>query len=195
MRCRPALRQHLETVVLLLVSVAVDVLHQMLHGCGAAAVIATGSKKNSARRVLEVYHVTDRDEGHDDGDDEEGVRVITSRTAIGSINAIAEKRPWFAEPRRFFFGFVTVRCYDYYWGFTAAQIELMMADLPLIIYPKSKDKKQAGSDSKHGFTTGTRIGNDEYAKELEAWKERIKHKPKGIQLKGFNIGFNTKIGD
>lgn len=90
---------------------------------------------------------------------------------------------------------MTVRFYNYYWGFTAAQIELMMSDLPLIIYPKSKKPARNGETGKRGFTTGKRVSDEEYGKEIEAWKRRMLDKPKGISLKRFKVGFNTKIGD
>lgn len=153
-------------------------------------------KKNSARFLLEVYHVLDRDEGHEDDNDEKGVRVYGSRTEIGAINAIAEKRPWFAEPRQFFFSFISVPFYNYYWGFTAAQIELMMTDLPLIVYLKNNNKKNDKNTPKggHGFTMEKRVSNEEYEKELAAWRERIKQKPKALDLRWFNIGFKSKIG-
>lgn len=32
------------------------------------------------------------------------------------------------------FGLVTVKAYGYWWGYTAAQIELMVADVPLMVY-------------------------------------------------------------
>lgn len=39
-----------------------------------------------------------------------------------------------------FFGFIPVKAYDYWWGYTKAQIELMTIDRPLVVY-KDKDKK------------------------------------------------------
>lgn len=33
-----------------------------------------------------------------------------------------------------------MRAYDYWWGYSSAQIDLMVADQPLVVYPK-KDRK------------------------------------------------------
>lgn len=40
-----------------------------------------------------------------------------------------------------FFGLLTIKAYGYWWGYSAAQIQLMVADAPLIIYTRGKDKK------------------------------------------------------
>lgn len=34
-----------------------------------------------------------------------------------------------------------MRAYDYWWGYSSAQIDLMIADQPLVVYPKSGSKK------------------------------------------------------
>lgn len=47
--------------------------------------------------------------------------------------------PWLFERR---FG---IRAFDYWWGYTTAQIELMVADQPVIDYGSKKDKKGMGN--------------------------------------------------
>lgn len=73
---------------------------------------------------------------------------------------------------------VSVPYYNYYWGFTSAQIELMMSDLPLVVYPRKKDKNG-----------GTRLLTDEdYEKRLREWSANAGKRPKlNIRLKDFNI--------
>ena len=43
-------------------------------------------------------------------------------------------------PKYFFFGLVRVPMYEYYWGHTAAQIELIDVDQPLTVYAKHESK-------------------------------------------------------
>lgn len=40
--------------------------------------------------------------------------------------------------RSFFFGLFTIKAYNYWWGYTAAQIELMCADVPVTNYGEKK---------------------------------------------------------
>lgn len=43
------------------------------------------------------------------------------------------------QPRYFFFGLYRVAMWEYFWGMTMAQIELMSADKPLTLYGKRSD--------------------------------------------------------
>lgn len=56
-----------------------------------------------------------------------------------------KKHPALTASRFFFFGLLEVRMWGYYWGYTSAQIELMAADCPVIVYPKRKDEKNGKS--------------------------------------------------
>lgn len=68
-----------------------------------------------------------------------------------------------------------IRAYDYWWGYTSAQIDLMIADQPLVVYPKDKGEKKAPTRKtmddfadkwmakKQGKTlSGQKISLDEY---------------------------------
>ena len=39
-------------------------------------------------------------------------------------------------PRDFCFGLIRVPMWDYYWGLTAAQVELLTIDQPIVVYKK-----------------------------------------------------------
>lgn len=67
--------------------------------------------------------------------------------------------PWLFE-RRFF-----VRAFDYWWGYTAAQIELMVADQPVIDYNHDNKKKAKKS------MIATKQEEDEMKDLVEAWKK------------------------
>lgn len=59
------------------------------------------------------------------------------------------------------------------WGYTAAQIQLMMIDEPLTVYKKSDEKIEAEKKT------------PEHMKEVvERWKEK-KRKGKGVKLSDF----------
>lgn len=92
-------------------------------------------KKNSISAILTGYHISDRNDGCDDDDDEERSKCYPSRTSWGAAYSIGEKFPFLLERR---FG---IKAYDYWWGYSAAQVDLMMADQPLVVYPKSDNDK------------------------------------------------------
>lgn len=64
-----------------------------------------------------------------------------------------------------------MRAYDYWWGYTSAQIDLMVADQPLVVYPK----KDADAPTKKKM-------DDAYAR----WKAR-KDKEQGGGLVGRQV--------
>ena len=98
-------------------------------------------KKNSIDSVLSAYHISDRDDGRDDGDDKGGSKSYPSRTSWGAAYSLAEKFGFLFERK---FG---IRAYDYWWGYTAAQIGLMVADQPLVMYPRVKPRTPTAARS------------------------------------------------
>lgn len=47
------------------------------------------------------------------------------------------------QPRKFLLGLVVIPRWEYEWGLTIPQIELMLADQPIVVYPKNKGKDKA----------------------------------------------------
>lgn len=78
--------------------------------------------------MLTGYHIIDRDERPDDEHGKRGSTSYPSRTSWGAGYSLAEKFPFLFERR---FG---IRAYDYWWGYTEAQIDLMAIDQPLVVY-------------------------------------------------------------
>ena len=96
-------------------------------------------KKSTARGILSHYHITDRDDGRNDDDDESGSKSFPSRTKWGAAYSLGEKYSFLLERK---YG---IKAYDYWWGYTAAQIELMIADAPIVVYKKD-DKPKTKKD-------------------------------------------------
>ena len=112
-------------------------------------------KKNSIGTVSAEYHISDRDDGHDDGDGSS--RVWPSRTRWGSAYSLGEKFGFLLERR---FG---IRAFDYWYGYSACQIELMIADQPVIDYSGGKKK---------GSMMATRSEVDALDELTEAWEQK-----------------------
>lgn len=55
---------------------------------------------------------------------------------------MSEKFPWLFE-RRFF-----IRAYDYWYGYSKAQIELMAIDQPITVFPKNKKTSKNGGHTR-----------------------------------------------
>ena len=89
-------------------------------------------KKNSVGAISDGYHIGDRDDGHDD--DDGSTRSWPSRTCWGAAFSLAEKFPFLFERR---FG---IRAYDYWWGYTSVEIDLMVLDQPVVNYNYGKKK-------------------------------------------------------
>ena len=70
-------------------------------------------------------------------------------------------------PRDFLFGLVRVPMWDYYWGLTAAQIELLTVDQPIVVYKKEK-KEAPWKDGK--------VSEDYADKQYRKWLERKKQR-------------------
>lgn len=47
-----------------------------------------------------------------------------------------DRLPWLFLPKKFLFGLITVSNWDLNWGFTQAQIDLLLLDKPLNLYKK-----------------------------------------------------------
>lgn len=73
-------------------------------------------------------------------------------------------------PRDFFFGLIRVPMWDYYWGLTAAQVELLIIDQPIIVY---KAEKKTEKPWKDGYVEDG-YANKQYQKWLEKKKKRDK---------------------
>ena len=93
-------------------------------------------------------------------------------------------------PRDFCFGLIRVPMWDYYWGLTAAQVELLNVDKPIVVYKKDEDNDKPW---KNGTVSGT-YANKQYQKWLEKKKQREKE-GKDIDInkvfqKGKRVDFN-----
>ncbi len=122
------------------------------------------------------YHIIDRNDGHND--DDGSTRNWPSRTHWGAAFSVGEKFPFLLE-RRFGIG-----AFDYWWGYTQAQIELMMIDQPTIEYI-NKDKKKRKS------MIATKQEADEMNALQEAWDKKRQGKSyvgKTFSLNDFVIG-------
>ena len=99
-------------------------------------VIAVG--KNSASIVLREYHIDDRYEGYDNGDDEERSVFYPSRTRYGAVWDFAKEHSWLMQPKRILFW--TIPMYHYNCTMTNAQLDLIISDKP-VSYLKPEKKK------------------------------------------------------
>lgn len=73
-------------------------------------------------------------------------------------------------PRDYLFGLIRIPMYDYYWGLTAAQVELLSVDQPLVVWKKDKAKEKPWKDGK--VTEG--YAERQYRKWLEKKAQREK---------------------
>jgi hypothetical protein len=71
--------------------------------------------------------------------------------------------------------------WDYYWGLTAAQIELLTIDTPIVVYKRDDSGKPKPGEK--GFTRTA----EQARKEYERWKARQEEEKK----KGVKIDLNT----
>jgi len=77
---------------------------------------------------------------------------------------------------RYFFGLWRVPMYEWYWGHTIAQIELIDIDQPITVYKRTTEKPKPGQP---GFSKTA----DEARKDYEKWLERQKReKEQGIKI-------------
>ena len=71
-------------------------------------------------------------------------------------------------PRYFLFGLIEVPMWDYYWGLTAAQVELLTIDQPIVVYKADKDNDKPWKNG----TVSEGYANKQYQKWLEKKKKR-----------------------
>lgn len=91
-------------------------------------------------------------------------------------------------PRYFFFGMYRIPMYEYYWGHTAAQIELIDVDAPMICYKKHDD------DTKNNLKPGDK-GYKPNAKKLESTVDRWKKRKAAREARGFKLGHFLATGE
>lgn len=89
-------------------------------------------------------------------------------------------------PRYVFFGLYRIPMYEYYWGHTAAQIELIDADSPTIVYKKH--------DSHSGLKPGDK-GYRPDPKKLDAAVQRWKKRKAEREARGFNLNTFLQTGE
>ena len=82
-------------------------------------------------------------------------------------------------PRYFLFGFIEVPMWDYYWGLTAAQVELLTIDQPIVVYKADKDNDKPWKKG----TVSEGYANKQYQKWLEKKKKR--------EAEGKDLDFRT----
>ena len=84
-------------------------------------------------------------------------------------------------PRYFFFGLVRVQMYEWYWGHTAAQIQLIDIDQPITVY-KMRDSSSGLKPGQKGYKPNAK----KLEKTVEDWKKRKAAREKrGIRLDKF----------
>ena len=84
-------------------------------------------------------------------------------------------------PRRFFFGLIEVNKWGYLWGHTAAQVQLMTADVPFVAYKARDDKPKPGEK---GFKRTAAQAQKAYQEWLDR-KEQEKKKGVAVNLENF----------
>lgn len=89
-------------------------------------------------------------------------------------------------PRYFFFGIIRVQMYEYYWGHTAAQIDLIDIDQPLTVYAKQ--------DSPKGLKPGDK-GWKPNAKKLEEAVRRWEKRKAEREKRGFRLDTLLQTGE
>ena len=130
-------------------------------------------KKNSISGILAAYHISDRNDGRDDDDDEKRSKSYPSRTSWGGAFSLAEKFPFLFERR---YG---IAAYDYWWGYSSAQIDLMTIDQPLVVYPKDDDNKP----------------KEHTQKKMDDFYERWAAKKKGTTMAGKKISLGDYLSN
>lgn len=88
-------------------------------------------------------------------------------------------------PRYFLFGTVRVQMYEYYWGHTAAQIQLIDIDQPITVY-KRHDPNEGKKPGDKGWKPN--------AKRLEETVERWKKRKEERKKRGFKLDTFLRTG-
>jgi hypothetical protein len=89
-------------------------------------------------------------------------------------------------PRYFFFGLVRVQMYEYYWGHTAAQIQLIDIDQPITVY-KMRDPNEGLKPGDKGWKPNAKKLEDSVAR----WKKRKAEREK----RGFRLDKLLQTGE
>lgn len=89
-------------------------------------------------------------------------------------------------PRYFLFGLVRVQMYEYYWGHTAAQIQLIDIDQPITVYKRN--------DSNSGLKPGDK-GYKPNKKKLDAAVERWQKRKAEREKRGFKLDQFLRTGE
>lgn len=74
---------------------------------------------------------------------------------------------------------ICVKAYNYWWGYTSAQIDLMVADSPIIVY--NKDKKK----DKYGTKKHTKREMDELVAKWNSLKTEREERGEKLDLNSF----------
>lgn len=110
------------------------------------------------------------EDGHDE-DDEEGSRAIPSRTSFGGEAAFIKEFPCYGGTRRFIFGLIEVRNWEYRCVLTLPQIELMQSDLPHTLYIR-KNKDGNKSVSKADYDDAVKANEESLRRSIERRRKR-----------------------
>ena len=110
------------------------------------------------------------EDGHDE-DDEEGSRAIPSRTSFGGEAAFIKEFPCYGGTRRFLFGLIEVRNWEYRCVLTLPQIELMQSDLPHTLYIR-KNKDGNKSVSKADYDDAVKANEESLRRSIERRRKR-----------------------
>ena len=89
-------------------------------------------------------------------------------------------------PRYCLFGLYRIPMYEYYWGHTAAQIELMDIDAPITVWKKHESKGGLKPGDK-GYRPDPKKLDD----AVRRWKERKAEREK----RGFKLGHFLRTGE
>lgn len=145
-------------------------------------------KKSTSGGLLHHYNISDRNEGHDKGDDKGGSKSYPSREFYGAAWAIGEKHHCLTEPLKLFWGLWTIPMWGYYDAYTAAQIELMACDCPVTVYGKGSSGSKGNKNNKgENFKRADALDVMERA---ERWERKYGKDGAGItlDLSGFKLG-------
>lgn len=83
------------------------------------------------------------------------------------MSAIGEKHGWLLADKHYLGGLLTCKAWGYWTGYSAAQIELMISDAPLMLYGKEGKRKPKLS---------------EIANAKEAWSKLDEHETRNVKL-------------
>ena len=98
-------------------------------------------------------------------------------------------------PRDFCFGLIRIPMWDYYWGLTSAQVEILTMDQPIVVYKADKDNDKPWTKG----TVSESYANKQYQKWLEKKKKREESGApdigKALQGRKINFGHYLETGE